>query len=55
VLAVCWVFHLLFEAPFLRYRDMRSLRALPLLRVRLPRRPRTALPAADVGPVANDA
>ena len=54
VLAVCWGFHLLFEAPFLRCRDMRSLRAVPLARVRLPRRARPALPA-DVAPAANDA
>ena len=54
VLAVCWGFHLLFEAPFLRHRDMRSLREVPLARVRLPRRARPALPA-DVAPAANDA
>jgi peptidoglycan/LPS O-acetylase OafA/YrhL len=53
VLAVCWGFHLLFEAPFLRHRDMGSLRALA---VRIPRvvRRRPAL-AADVAPAANDA
>jgi peptidoglycan/LPS O-acetylase OafA/YrhL len=30
VLAVCYGFHLLFEAPFLRRRDMDALRALPM-------------------------
>jgi peptidoglycan/LPS O-acetylase OafA/YrhL len=44
VLAVSYGFHLLFEAPFLRYRDMRSLRALPIARIRLPRRSRVTLP-----------
>jgi peptidoglycan/LPS O-acetylase OafA/YrhL len=54
VLAVCWGFHLLFEAPFLRYRDMRALRAMPLPRLRPRRRERPALPA-DVAPATNDA
>jgi peptidoglycan/LPS O-acetylase OafA/YrhL len=40
VLIVAYGFHLLFEAPFLRYRDMRSLRELPIARIRLPRRTR---------------
>jgi peptidoglycan/LPS O-acetylase OafA/YrhL len=56
VLAVSWGFHLLFEAPFLRHRDMRSLRAVAL---RLPRlaagRRRPAIPAAPAAPAANDA
>jgi len=43
VLAVCWGFHLLFEAPFLRYRDLRSLRGVPLPRLR----PRPRLSAND--------
>jgi peptidoglycan/LPS O-acetylase OafA/YrhL len=55
VLAVCWGFHLLFEAPFLRHRDLRSLRALPLPRLGPARRRPTALPAADVAPATNDA
>jgi peptidoglycan/LPS O-acetylase OafA/YrhL len=46
VLAVCWGFHLLFEAPFLRHRDMRSLRAVPLRLPRLGGRRRPAVPAA---------
>jgi peptidoglycan/LPS O-acetylase OafA/YrhL len=54
VLAVCWGFHLLFEAPFLRHRDLRSLRAVPLRLPRLAGRRRPALPA-DVAPAAPDA
>jgi peptidoglycan/LPS O-acetylase OafA/YrhL len=38
ILAVSYGFHLLFEAPFLRHRDLRSLRTLAVLRLRLPRR-----------------
>jgi peptidoglycan/LPS O-acetylase OafA/YrhL len=55
VLGVCWGFHLLFEAPFLRRRDLRSLRAVSLVRPRLPRRVRTTPAVADVAPAANDA
>jgi peptidoglycan/LPS O-acetylase OafA/YrhL len=44
VLILAYGFHLLFEAPFLRYRDMRSLRALPIARIRLPKRNRATLP-----------
>jgi peptidoglycan/LPS O-acetylase OafA/YrhL len=55
VLVVCYGFHLLFEAPFLRYRDMRSLRAIPLPRLRFLGRARRTLPQADVAPAANDA
>ena len=55
VLVVCYAFHLLFEAPFLRYRDMRSLRAIPLPRLRFLGRARRTLPQADVAPAANDA
>ena len=36
ILALCYGFHLLFEAPFLRHRDLSALRTLPILR-RLPR------------------
>jgi peptidoglycan/LPS O-acetylase OafA/YrhL len=31
VLVLCYGFHRLFEAPFLRYRDMQALRSLPLV------------------------
>jgi peptidoglycan/LPS O-acetylase OafA/YrhL len=37
VLVGCYGFHLLFEAPFLRYRDTRSLRAIPRPRPRFRR------------------
>jgi peptidoglycan/LPS O-acetylase OafA/YrhL len=53
VLIGCYGFHLLFEAPFLRYRDMRSLRAIPIFRLRLPsRRPAPVLPAPEVAAAA---
>jgi peptidoglycan/LPS O-acetylase OafA/YrhL len=55
VLAVCWGFHLLFEAPFLRHRDMRSLHAVAVRLPRLAGRRRPALPAPDAAPAANDA
>jgi peptidoglycan/LPS O-acetylase OafA/YrhL len=56
VLVGCYGFHLLFEAPFLRYRDMRSLRAMPIFRLRLPsRRPATVLPAPEVATAPQDA
>ena len=29
ILAVCYAFHLMFEAPFLAHRDFRALRAIP--------------------------
>jgi peptidoglycan/LPS O-acetylase OafA/YrhL len=41
ILAFCYGFHLLFEAPFLRRRDLSALRTLPVLRL-LPRRQRRA-------------
>ena len=47
VLILSYGFHLLFEAPFLRYRDMRALRALPIARIRLPR-PRRSVALPDV-------
>jgi peptidoglycan/LPS O-acetylase OafA/YrhL len=55
VLAVCWGFHLLFEAPFLRHRDMRSLHTVAVRLPRLAGRRRPALPAPDAAPAANDA
>jgi peptidoglycan/LPS O-acetylase OafA/YrhL len=46
VLVLCYGFHLLFEAPFLRYRDMRALRSLPVVQIlrgrRVPESPRPA-------------
>ena len=33
ILAFCWGFHLLFEAPFLRHRDMSAVRDMPLVRL----------------------
>ena len=46
VLVLCYGFHLLFEAPFLRCRDMRALRSLPVVRIlrgrRVPEAPRPA-------------
>jgi hypothetical protein len=33
ILACCWGFHLMFEAPFLRHRDMSALRDMPLVRL----------------------
>ncbi len=33
ILALCYGFHLLFEAPFLRRRDFGALRTLPILRL----------------------
>jgi peptidoglycan/LPS O-acetylase OafA/YrhL len=46
VLGLCYGFHLLFEAPFLRRRDVASLRALPIARLRLPRRAPAVVRAA---------
>jgi hypothetical protein len=33
ILAACYGFHLLFEAPFLRHRSLSALRELPILRL----------------------
>jgi peptidoglycan/LPS O-acetylase OafA/YrhL len=33
ILALCYGFHLLFEAPFLRHRDLSALRTLPIVRL----------------------
>ena len=46
-------FHLLFEAPFLRHRDMSALRDMPLVRIRLPR-PRRSVALPDVVVPAGD-
>lgn len=47
ILALCYGFHLLFEAPFLRQRDLSSLRSMPILRLwRRPRRQAAGQPAA---------
>jgi peptidoglycan/LPS O-acetylase OafA/YrhL len=43
VLVLCYGFHLLFEAPFLRYRDMQALRSLPIVQI-LRRRSRSGRP-----------
>jgi peptidoglycan/LPS O-acetylase OafA/YrhL len=47
VLAICYGFHLLFEAPFLRRRDWSALRELPILTPELWRFPGAAA-AAEV-------
>jgi len=54
VLAVCYGFHLLFEAPFLRYRDTRSLRALPVAALRLPRRGAAVVRSPEVATAPRD-
>jgi len=54
VLAVCYGFHLLFEAPFLRYRDTRSLRALPVAALRLPRRGAPVVRSPEVATAPRD-
>ncbi len=46
ILALCYGFHLLFEAPFLRHRSVSALRTLPILRV-WPRLGRPVVPAED--------
>ena len=49
ILALCWGFHLAFEAPFLRRRDLGALRTLPIVR-HLPRFGGSAkVPAEDAG------
>jgi peptidoglycan/LPS O-acetylase OafA/YrhL len=48
-LTACYGFHLMFEAPFLRYRDARAFREIPVVRA-LARRPR----AAGEPPVAQE-
>jgi peptidoglycan/LPS O-acetylase OafA/YrhL len=55
VLAVCYGFHLLFEAPFLRYRDIRSLRALPIAKLSRLKRPTAVLPSPEVATAPQDA
>jgi peptidoglycan/LPS O-acetylase OafA/YrhL len=45
ILALCYGFHLLFEAPFLRHRDFSALRTLPVVRLIPWRRPATAVAA----------
>jgi peptidoglycan/LPS O-acetylase OafA/YrhL len=52
VLAACYGFHLLFEAPFLRHRDARALRAIAM-RAPRPRR-RRVRPGPEAAPVANE-
>jgi peptidoglycan/LPS O-acetylase OafA/YrhL len=47
VLALCYGFHLLFEAPFLRNRNLSALRTLPILRLwRQPRKQEGGRPVA---------
>ena len=49
ILALCWGFHLAFEAPFLRRRDLGALRTLPIVR-HLPRfGGSTKAPAEEAG------
>jgi peptidoglycan/LPS O-acetylase OafA/YrhL len=50
ILAACYGFHLLFEAPFLRRRDRSALRALSIGRVRAPRRGRADVPGPQAAP-----
>jgi peptidoglycan/LPS O-acetylase OafA/YrhL len=52
VLAACYGFHLLFEAPFLRHRDARALRAIAMRAPRLRRR--RVRPGPEAAPVANE-
>jgi peptidoglycan/LPS O-acetylase OafA/YrhL len=47
VIALCYGFHLLFEAPFLRRRDLGALRTLPILQLL----PRARRPVAGRAPV----
>ena len=67
ILALSYGFHLLFEAPFLRHRDLRALRTLPILRLlpriekhrqdgswRRPSKPPSARSAAPDGAPGND-
>jgi peptidoglycan/LPS O-acetylase OafA/YrhL len=46
VLAFCYGFHLLFEAPFLRHRSFSALRTLPIVRLIPGRRRQAAVPKA---------
>jgi peptidoglycan/LPS O-acetylase OafA/YrhL len=46
VLAFCYGFHLLFEAPFLRHRSFSALRTLPIVRLIPGRRRQAAAPKA---------
>jgi peptidoglycan/LPS O-acetylase OafA/YrhL len=48
ILALCYGFHLLFEAPFLRHRDLSALRTWPIARL-IPRRRRQPA-AVTAGP-----
>jgi peptidoglycan/LPS O-acetylase OafA/YrhL len=50
ILALCYGFHLLFEAPFLRHRDLSALRTLPILRLWRRRAARPVAPEELPGP-----
>jgi peptidoglycan/LPS O-acetylase OafA/YrhL len=51
ILALCYGFHLLFEAPFLRHRSLSALRTLPVLRL-WPKLGRPVAPAEEIpGPI----
>jgi peptidoglycan/LPS O-acetylase OafA/YrhL len=47
ILALCYGFHLVFEAPFLRHRDLSALRTMPVLR-RLPQRAKPVAVAEEI-------
>jgi peptidoglycan/LPS O-acetylase OafA/YrhL len=49
ILALCYGFHLMFEAPFLKRRDLGAVRTMPIVRLLLPRAGRRA-PAPVVAP-----
>jgi peptidoglycan/LPS O-acetylase OafA/YrhL len=57
ILALCYGFHLVFEAPFLHHRDAGALRAMPLIGRMLPRPGATvgAAPVLAPAPVGADA
>ncbi len=48
VLVLCYGFHLLFEAPFLRHRGIRALREIPGIQMILPRRGASTVPPTEV-------
>ncbi len=48
VLVLCYGFHLLFEAPFLRHRGVRALREIPGIQMILPRRGGPTVPPPEV-------
>ena len=48
VLLICYGFHLMFEAPFLRARDRSAFRAMPIVGPLLPKRPSVAVPSHGV-------